>query len=82
MAADAVEVTVIAGEPMLGVWCNRCRNPAAVTFAVYALSTITDDPGVLDLGTVTRCLDCDDWIVPAREDDQSRAPNSNPGRCL
>lgn len=62
-----VLITPIAGEPETGLWCATCALPGALRFPVVGILPT----GVLDLGTVTICPDCQtaddavgDWDPP------------------
>lgn len=54
MRGRVVTITVEAGEPILGLWCETCLLPSLVTVPVSALS----HAGVTDLGFVEACTDC------------------------
>lgn len=45
-------ITLHAGEPEFGVWCDKCLLPAALTFPI-----LDDDDRLM--GETTVCPDCD-----------------------
>ncbi|WP_280466805.1 hypothetical protein [Nocardia cyriacigeorgica] len=47
-------VTPTAGEPETGLWCEQCALPSVLRFPVAGIVPT----GVLDLGVVTICPDC------------------------
>lgn len=66
--AGEIELRLVVGEVETGIWCDRCLLPSAITGHVYAQSL--DGRRVGEVGLVTRCPDCQGWIVPAGEDNQ------------
>lgn len=65
--ALAAELVLVAGEPLRGIWCDRCLLPSAVTVPVYI--TRPDGSFVGDAGVVTHCPDCDGWPAPDDEEE-------------
>jgi hypothetical protein len=51
----AVTLNVVPGQITPGVWCNTCALPSAATAEVHLLGK----SGVLHIGHVTVCLDCE-----------------------
>lgn len=46
---------VVAGEPELGLWCDRCLTSGRVSWPTYLLT----DHGVRRWGRVEKCTTCD-----------------------
>lgn len=67
----------IIGEPATGIWCDQCLLPAAVTVEVGVFTYRGSLLG--PVGTVTRCPDCEQWAVPADEEDPTRDDHDNIG---
>jgi hypothetical protein len=59
--ARAVTVTVEAGTPRVGLWCDRCLLPSAVEIDYWAFS----GSRILALGVKRLCKECGANGIPA-----------------
>lgn len=59
MSGEYASVTVDAGTPECGLWCEVCQLPSGIRVPL----SVTDDSGVQSIGEAFLCDQGDDGVV-------------------